>query len=39
MEVKLYNAEKLERGPMWYVIFSTIVVGVLLLSLFKHNIE
>lgn len=38
MAVKLYNSEYFQRGPRWYVAFSTVVVGVLLLSLFNNNL-
>jgi len=38
MKVSVYSSEKFERGPLWYVIFSSVVVGVLLLSLFNDNI-
>ncbi|NOZ44972.1 MAG: hypothetical protein GXP45_07700 [bacterium] len=38
MKVQLYNTEKFDRKPRWYVVFSVVVVGVLVLSLFNHNI-
>lgn len=38
MKVLLYNSEKFERGPWWYVAFSTVVVAVLVLSLFNDNV-
>ncbi len=38
MKLQLYSSENFERGPRWYVVFSTVVVAVLVLSLFNHNI-
>lgn len=38
MNLHVYNGEKFERGKLWYIIFSTVFIVSIILSIINENL-